>query len=91
MDSITTLMLTGETTYGPQSSRPVRLHIKTSYDGFNYDTVDMLSLELSFAPGKTVRQTFEVNPNVKYMKVQMENLDKSAPVSDVSVYATVGG
>lgn len=91
LDSITTLTLTGESTYGPQSSRPVRLHIKTSYDGFKYDTVDMLSLELSFAPGKTVRQTFEVKPNVKYIKVQMENLDKSAAVSDVSVYATVGG
>ena len=92
LDNITTLALTVECTYGGKSSRSVYVQVKTSYDGLKFDTVALQTVPLAWVAGETVRQTFDVNAGAKYIKVQVVNPDKSAgKVTDVSVYATVGG
>ena len=90
LDNITKAALTVRCEYDAGSSRPVIVHVKTSYDGLVYDTVDAQTLELKNLPGKQVQQTFEINPNARYIKVEVEN-SNTVTVRDVSVYATLGG
>lgn len=91
LDNITTLSLTVECTYEAKTSKPVGIHIKTSFDGLKYDTVDFQFHQLDLVEGQTVRQTFDVMTNVKYMKVQLVNPNDSKEVKEVNIYATLGG
>jgi hypothetical protein len=91
LDKITSTALTCELTYGARGV-PIQVHVKSSYDGLTYDTVAKhLFVISSVVPGEKVRQTFDLTPNVKYLKVQVENPSDTDAVADVSVYATVGG
>ena len=90
LDNITTLTLTVECKYG-KKARPVQVHVKSSYDGIKYDTIDRDTLVIPSMPDQKVQQTFEVKPNVKYIKVQVENTGNGDVIEDVSVYATLGG
>ena len=91
LDSITSTALTCELTYGARAV-PVKVHVKSSYDGLTYDTVAKYLFTFSAVdPGEKVRQTFDLTPNVKYLKVQVENPSDTDAVTDISVYATVGG
>ncbi|MCD6393736.1 MAG: hypothetical protein J7M40_09530 [Planctomycetes bacterium] len=90
LDNITNMTLTVECKYG-KKSRPVQVHVKSSYDGIKYDTIDKDTLVIPSMPDQKVQQTFEVKPNVKYIKVQVENTGKTDALKDVSVYATLGG
>ena len=92
LDNLTTLALTVEATFTSNASSSARIHVLTSFDGLNYDTIDYLQqVVLTCTPGETVRKTFEVKPIVKYLKVRVENSDTSEPVKNLSVYATMGG
>jgi predicted GH43/DUF377 family glycosyl hydrolase len=90
LDHITQATLTVRCEYDAGSSRPVMVHVKTSYDGLVYDTVDAHTLEVKNLPGQQVQQTFEIHPNVRYIKVEVENRN-TVTVRNVSVYATLGG
>jgi predicted GH43/DUF377 family glycosyl hydrolase len=90
LDNIIKATITVKCEYDAGSSRPVIVHVKTSYDGLVYDTVDTQTLELKNLPGKQVQQTFEINPNARYIKVEIENID-SITVRNISVYATLVG
>jgi hypothetical protein len=91
LDNISSLMITAECKYSGKSSMPLRIHVRASYDGLQYDTVDMQVIELPSRPGTTVRQTAEVTAKVKYLKVRVENPDASESVSDVIITATLAG
>ena len=84
------LSLTAECTYSQNSRRPLRVHVRASYDGMNYDTSDLYSFENDFKPGQTARKTVELHPKVRFIKVLVENLDESESVSDVRVTAALG-
>ncbi len=73
------------------SNRPVRLHLRSSVDGFNYDTSDLYTYDCPVQIGKTVRRTYQPDANVKYSKVLVENFDSKQPIKDVSITATLGG
>ncbi|MFC1738452.1 hypothetical protein ACFL1G_05305 [Planctomycetota bacterium] len=90
LDSITNMTLTFEAKYGAKAG-PLTVHVKSSYDGLNYDTIDKDTFVVPALAGQEVRQTFEVSPNVKYIKVEVENPKNSDTIKDVSVYATLGG
>ena len=90
LDNITSLSLTVELKYGTDAL-PVEIHVKSSYDGLTYDTVDKHVFVISTFPGEKVQQTFDLVPNVKYLKVQVENPSDTDAATDLSVYATVGG
>jgi len=88
---ITRLALTAECTYKANAERPIRIHVRASYDGMTYDTVDLYTFENDFKPGQTARKTIELDPKVPFIKVFVENQDRSRSVSDIRVIATLGG
>ncbi|MCH8121450.1 MAG: hypothetical protein IIC00_17205 [Planctomycetes bacterium] len=91
LGNTTDVTLTAECTYTKKARRPIRVHIRASYDGVNYDTADLTSFYNDFKPGETARRTFELDTKVRFIKVIVENLDESEGVSDVRVIATLGG
>ena len=48
-------------------------------------------MELACRPGASASQTFAVNAQAKYLKVQVTNNDQSQSVSRLKVFATLGG
>jgi len=91
LGNATDVTLTAECAYTKKARRPIRVRIRASYDGVNYDTADLTSFYNDFRPGKTARRTSELHTKVRFIKVLVENLDESEGVSDVRVIATLGG
>ncbi|MBA7707961.1 hypothetical protein ES703_116846 [subsurface metagenome] len=91
LGNATDVTLTAECAYTKKARRPIRVHIRASYDGVNYDTADLISFYNDFRPGETARRTSELDTKVRFIKVLVENLDESEGVSDVRVIATLGG
>lgn len=85
-----TLALTVEATYNAAATLGIRVHIRTSYDGTNWDTLDWDSWTAGFAPGSSIRQTKHYDGDPMYCRVLVENLDPVQAVTDVKVTATVG-
>ncbi len=90
LGNATDVTLTAECAYTKKARRPIRVHVRASYDGVNYDTADLTSFNNDFRPGETARKTFELDTKVRFIKVLVENLDESEEVSDVRVIATLG-
>ncbi len=57
----------------------------------DYDTSDLCTFVNDFQPGKIARKTFVLPDNVRFIKVIVENQDKSELVMDVKVIATLKG
>ena len=89
--NISKLAITAEFTYTEKANKPVRIHLRSSFDGFNYDTSDLYTYDCPVQIGKTVRRTYQPDANVKYSKVLVENFDSKQPIKDVSITATLGG
>lgn len=85
-----TLTLTVEATYSGAATQGIKIHIRTSHDGTDYDTIDWDSWNPSFTAGATIRQTKHYDTSPVYVKVLVENLDPAQTVTDVKVIATVG-
>jgi len=83
--------LTAECVYAAKVTKPLRLHVRSSYDGVHYDTADLGCLENDFTPGALGRKTFPVDTKVRFLKVLAENPDPSESVSKVKITVTVGG
>ena len=73
------------------ASAGLRIHVRSSPDGLNYDTADYATLNLQVTPGETVRQTFKLEPHAKFVKFIVENNDATAHVRDVRITVTLGG
>lgn len=91
LSHVTRAALTVECTFGKRSTKPLRLHVRSSPDGLKYDTADLHTLDLDCLPGKTCRKTFTFDADVRFIKVLVENLDASEPVANVTVTATLSG
>lgn len=83
--------ITVECTYTKKAQKPVRLHVRSSYDGINYDTVDLYSFDNELRPGETTRKTFGLDTKARFIKVLVENPDKSQQVSDIKITASLSG
>ena len=90
LSAIHRLALTAECQYSPQAKKGIRLHVRTSHDGYKWDTTDLVSLDHEFIPGQLCHKSFDVNTNARFIKVMVENLDKLADVSDIQITATLG-
>lgn len=82
------LTLTAEGIYNALATTGAKLHVRSSADGIHYDTDDLYEFTLPFSAGGAVRKTYQLEPNVRFLKVLVENLDGQA-ISDVKVTATV--
>ena len=91
LSNITRLALTARCTYSKNSKRPIKLHVRSSNDGYSYDTTDLYTLESTLEQEQIVQKTFELDTNVRFIKVIVENMDKAENVSDVRITATLGG
>ncbi|MFC1738886.1 hypothetical protein ACFL1G_07560 [Planctomycetota bacterium] len=89
--NITRLSLTAQCIYNQKAKESIRIHVRSSYDGLNYDTTDLYTLIVDLQPGQLSRKTFQLDSKVQYIKVIVENLDKKEIVSDVEVTVTLGG
>ena len=83
--------ITVECTYDERSKRGVRLHVRSSPNGRKYDTTDLYTFVHAFEPGQTCRNTFELDTNVRFIKVLIQNADPAESVSNVKITATLGG
>jgi hypothetical protein len=90
LESAATLALSVECAYDAAARAGLQLHVRASDDGVRYDTVDLYTLDIRLDAGKSVRQTVELSPKVKYVKVIVENLDGKHSVRSVNLKATVG-
>ncbi|GAI69384.1 unnamed protein product, partial [marine sediment metagenome] len=88
---VSRLSLTAECAYSKNAARPIKIHVRASYDGMTYDTVDLHTFENDFKPGQTARKTVELDPKVPFIKVLVENQDQSRSVSDIRVIAALAG
>ena len=91
LDSVSSVMISAACRYHEASVMPLTIHVKASCDGINYDTVDLQVVHLPCQPGQRVAQTFAVSAQPRYLKVQVENSDQSQGVSELKVFATLGG
>ncbi|MHC4406633.1 MAG: glycoside hydrolase family protein [Planctomycetota bacterium] len=91
LSQVTRAALTAECACGEKAQRGIRIHVRSSPDGLIYDTTDLSTFDVKPEPGRTCRQTFKLDHNVRFIKVLVENLDSSESVSDVKVTITLGG
>lgn len=85
------LALTVACTYNPAAVAGIRVHVRTSYDGVNYDTQDWDTWTPGFVAGATIQQSKVYDTSPAYLKVLIENLDAAQTVTVVTVESTVGG
>ena len=91
LSQVREVALTAECVYTAKAATPLRLHVRSSYDGLRYDTADLHCLENDFKPGAPCRKTFPLDARVRFLKVLVENADPSESVSKVKITATLGG
>jgi len=85
------LALTVLATYNAAAVLGLRVHVRTSPDGVNFDTEDWDTWDIGFTAGVTVRHTEEYMVGPAFIKVLIENLDPAQAVAVVQVISTVGG
>ena len=90
MQNVDSCALTAECVFGSQAKAGLRLHVRSSYDGLSWDSRDVNTVEIKAEAGKAVRETVELSPKGKFIKVLCENLDDGAAISDLKVTATLG-
>jgi len=65
-----------------------RLHLRTSPNTFNYDTVDYTTADIPLNAGATVRKTCVFSAEPAFMKLTVENLTGN-PITDLKIKATL--
>ena len=83
------LALTIECTYNAAAIQGMKVHIISSPDGINFDTADLYTFDNDLVPGGVGRKTITIEPDVRFLKVLVENPD-ATPITNVRVTATIG-
>ena len=91
LSNISRLSLTAECKYSKNAKKPIRIHVRSSYDGVNYDTTDLYTLDNDLQPGKFARKTFQLDSKVGFIMVMVENLDEKESVTNLQITVTLGG
>ena len=91
LGNIKGVAITAQCKYDKNAKRPIRLHVVSSTDGIIYDTTDLYTFDNDFKAGQTARKTFDIKTNVRFIKIIVENQDKSKSVSDLKITATLKG
>jgi hypothetical protein len=69
----------------------MRVHIRSSVDGMNYDSADLLTFDDDFQPGATGQKTVALETHGPFIKAFVENLDGTHAISHVKVTAVLSG
>ena len=91
LSNIKGIAITAQCKYDKDAKKPIRLHVVSSTDGLVYDTTDLYTFENDFKAGETARKTVDLNTNVRFIKIIVENQDMSKSVSEVKITATLKG
>ena len=91
LSTIRRVALTAECVFDKKARKGLRIYTRSSYDGLSYDTTDLYTFDLDCKAGQTVRETFELDTKVRFIKLLITNRDSSKSVSNVKVTATLGG
>lgn len=83
--------LTLECSADAGGSTLLRLGIRASSNGLDYDTEDVASHGMRSAPGGIARCTYPLPEGIAYAKVWVANRGAGQPVKDVGVTATLKG
>ena len=85
------LAITVACTYNVAAVAGIKVHVRTSFDGVNYDTVDWDTWTPGFTAGAAMQQTKVYDTSPAYVKVLIENLDAAQTVTLLTVESTVRG
>ncbi len=90
------LALTVAATYHSSATRGVKVHLYTSYDGVSWDSEELKDSldkpifgDMPFSIGQRAQKTQDIPTNARFIKVTVENLDRTYAVSDIKVIATL--
>lgn len=89
LGQIARVAITVECLHTQKAQKPIRLHVRSSYDGLNYDNEDLNSFDNELRPGEITKKTFELDTKARFIKVLAENLDKSQQISDIKITASL--
>jgi len=90
LEHISDVALTVECTYHANAKKGLKVHVRASCDGINYDTEDLYLFDIPFAPGQKVSKTLNLDAKVMFIKVIVENLDEAYGINNIKVTATLG-
>lgn len=85
------IAITAQCKYDKNGKKPIRIHVVSSTDGLIYDTADLYTFDNDFKPGQTARKTFELNTNVRFVKILVENPDVLQSVYELKISVTLNG
>lgn len=88
--NVSSLAITVRCTYHPSATNVLMVHIYSGIDEIIFDTTDFHNFGIPLNGGKEVQVTDIVETQPLLLKVQLENLDTSYPVTDIDVFATLG-
>ena len=91
LEHIATCSLTVQCDFAAEDAAGLRLHVRSSADGFDYDTTDLASFDLASAAAGTSRQTFDLATGARFIKVMVGNGNKNHPLTDLALTATLSG
>ena len=87
----TGLAITVACTFDPAAVAGIRVHVRSSYDGTNFDTQDFDSWIPTFSAGATIQVTKVYDASTGYLKVLIENMDAAQAVTNISVQSLLRG
>ncbi len=80
--------ITGQAFFNESAVDNVRTIILSSHDDSDYDTEPYAQFDIPCNPNQTVRTTYAVLPDPKYIKAQVVNLDSNYTAESVKVIVT---
>ena len=92
LEHVSRLSLTVSCRFSGGERGGLRIHLRSSWDGRRYDTVDLQTLELTPQTGQDVAcKTWPVDAAPRFLRVTVENADPAIPVGPVEVAAVLKG
>jgi hypothetical protein len=77
--------------YNKKATAGLKVHVRTSPEGFDFDTTDYAVYEHSLEPGKLCRSTHTLDCSPRFIKIIVENPDQSCAVEDVRIALVLKG
>jgi hypothetical protein len=91
LEHVRSLSLTAECQYQAEAKVGLRIHVRASSDGLQYDTQDLVALDHPLVPGGVGRKTWPIDATARFIKVVVENSDKACDISDLEIMAVLKG
>jgi hypothetical protein len=89
-DLARTLTVTGRCTYNASGTAALRVNLYYSPDGVHFDTVPYTYFDLNVTAGSEVQESALIDPpEVGYLVPEIENLDASYTITDITIWETV--